>query len=112
MLKLSQQNLLRFQQDREKIFIDQLAREVFAPTLPPEHVGDAKVMARAAMTEAVDLGFRQRGQISGWAALRAQFGHDLAARPWVAEVLADTALLPEERHALILERATFRESGA
>ncbi len=69
----------------------------------------ARPFAEESFSEARGLGLTIRAEVRAWTQLRAHHGPSLATLDWVAPVLADDALRPSEKLAVIDERALMRE---
>lgn len=105
--------MLQIRPEQFQVYADatasQFRRELTNELSKRMTLSEAEAFAQTSIREGKDIGLTTRGQIRAWARLRADYGPGLSGLDWVAPVLADDALEPSEKLAIIEERALMRE---
>ena len=111
-MRVRQSQIQQLVEVRPPIFREELGRMLQRDFPDAVSGGDEPLQAfvDASCDEAQSVGLRTEGQIRAWTQLRATHGSDLASLDWVAPVLDDPILTPNEKLALIDERATMLEA--
>lgn len=111
-MKLRQNQIQQLAEVRSHVFRKELVR-MLQRDFPDAIDGGQeplRAFVDASCNEAQSVGLRTEGQLRAWTQLRVIHGADFTLLDWVAPILNDRSLTPNEKLTLIDERATMIEA--